>query len=281
MKKKTRAYTIVFIPEDQGKTFSIRIQKNILISIFFSIFLFIAGVVFLIYNTGVISVKLQLVHTLKSENQKLKNENKKLFLIHQKVQSIESFKSYLTRIITASSGAESVIATIPPDNGTEPSLLSDDSLDNYIGKLAHADSDSLDQQELSKTLPPGIIPVQGWVTKRFAPDSPSARGAHAGIDIAATEGSLIRSSWSGTVRDIGMDKYLGLIVTIIHPNNYLTIYGHCSQVLIAKGDHVEAGQAVALVGNTGRSSGPHLHFEVKSNGKNVDPLRFIYKNSVF
>jgi murein DD-endopeptidase MepM/ murein hydrolase activator NlpD len=67
------------------------------------------------------------------------------------------------------------------------------------------------------------------------------------------------------------------MVTIKHGYGFMTRYGHCLQVLVNKGDHVERGQTIALVGNTGRSSAPHLHYEIIKEGKNVDPQEYIIR----
>ena len=82
------------------------------------------------------------------------------------------------------------------------------------------------------------------------------------------------------VEDIINDENLGLLVTIKHDHGFMTKYGHCSQVLISKHVSVKRGQTIALVGNTGRSTAPHLHYEILKDGKNIDPAKYLFVHQV-
>lgn len=98
---------------------------------------------------------------------------------------------------------------------------------------------------------------------------------HRGIDFAASEGTPIKSVLDGTVIDAGMEGALGRIVRIQHANGLRTVYAHCSRLAVRKGDRVQQGQIIAYSGSTGRTTGPHLHFEVWQNGRHVDPINFL------
>ena len=102
---------------------------------------------------------------------------------------------------------------------------------------------------------------------------PGASTFHKGIDMAADTGTPIYASADGTVRYAGSEPGFGLYIKLSHDGGVQTLYGHCSQLLVKKGEKVKAGQIIALVGNTGRSSGSHLHFEVRIDGMAVDPLK--------
>ncbi|MDD4797364.1 MAG: peptidoglycan DD-metalloendopeptidase family protein [Eubacteriales bacterium] len=95
---------------------------------------------------------------------------------------------------------------------------------------------------------------------------------HKGVDLAAATGTKIYASRAGTVAFSGTASGYGLVVYINHAGNAQTRYGHCSKLLVKAGDKVEKGQLIALVGNTGVSTGPHCHFEVRINGTAVNPL---------
>jgi murein DD-endopeptidase MepM/ murein hydrolase activator NlpD len=97
--------------------------------------------------------------------------------------------------------------------------------------------------------------------------------AHAGLDLSGPGGTAIEASAAGVVVDAGPRGGYGLAVEIDHGSGITTFYGHASQVLVQPGQRVERGEPVALLGDTGRSTGPHLHFEVRSNGSPVDPRR--------
>jgi murein DD-endopeptidase MepM/ murein hydrolase activator NlpD len=98
---------------------------------------------------------------------------------------------------------------------------------------------------------------------------------HPGIDLAVPEGSNVRASGGGVVERAGTDSSYGLFVLLQHPSGYQTMYGHLSRVLVSRGDTVAAGQVIALSGNTGRSTAPHLHFEVRLHGRSIDPTKLV------
>ena len=98
---------------------------------------------------------------------------------------------------------------------------------------------------------------------------------HHGIDIALPQGSEIRAADNGTVYFAGANGSYGNIVKIDHGNGMQTYYAHCSRLLVSAGQRVERGEQIALVGSTGRSTGPHLHFEVIINRNSIDPSGLI------
>ncbi len=98
---------------------------------------------------------------------------------------------------------------------------------------------------------------------------------HPGIDIAVPMATPIRASGGGIVTGSGYDTVYGLFVVIDHPDGFQTVYGHASRVLVAPGDMVDAGQVIALSGSSGRSTGPHLHFEIRRDGQSIDPLSLL------
>ncbi|MBD2238846.1 peptidoglycan DD-metalloendopeptidase family protein [Aulosira sp. FACHB-113] len=101
------------------------------------------------------------------------------------------------------------------------------------------------------------------------------RRFHAGLDFAASYGSTIRAADSGTVIFAGWYGGYGKAVIIDHSNGITTLYGHTSELFVSEGQGVQRGQAIAAVGSTGLSTGPHLHFEVRRNGTPVDPASYL------
>lgn len=95
---------------------------------------------------------------------------------------------------------------------------------------------------------------------------------HAGIDIANDIGTPVRAALPGRVISAGWQSGYGYTIVIEHSNGYETLYGHLSSFAVGSGQYVRAGQTVAYMGNTGYSTGPHLHFEVHKNGKVIDPM---------
>lgn len=102
-----------------------------------------------------------------------------------------------------------------------------------------------------------------------------AQAIHNGWDMAADEGTTVFAAWSGTVIDCAYEEIGGNYIVIDHGNQIRTYYGHLSDMLVQKGQAVSAGQNIGLSGNTGKTTGPHLHFEIAQNGEPVDPALFL------
>ena len=134
-------------------------------------------------------------------------------------------------------------------------------------------------RELNKQVYPEGRPVeQGFISSYFGGRADPFTGysaIHKGIDFAAPEGTKVSSVAAGLVTFAGERPGFGQMVEINHGNGLATRYCHSEKLLVKQGDMVRKGQDVALIGSTGRSTGPHLHFEVLKNGQQVDPLRFI------
>jgi murein DD-endopeptidase MepM/ murein hydrolase activator NlpD len=134
-------------------------------------------------------------------------------------------------------------------------------------------------RELNKQVYPEGRPVQdGWISSYFGRRADPFTGysaVHKGLDFAGPAGTKVSSVAAGLVTFAGERSGFGEMVEINHGNGLATRYCHNEKVLVKQGDMVRKGQEVALMGSTGRSTGPHLHFEVLKNGTQVDPLRFI------
>jgi len=133
-------------------------------------------------------------------------------------------------------------------------------------------------RRLEMLMVPSIAPVDAPVGSGFGfrIDPFNRRAAlHTGLDFAAPIGTPIRAAAGGRVLEAERDGAYGLALQIDHGNGLVTRYGHTSQILVQPGDVVRRGQEVALVGSTGRSTGPHLHFEVLLGGVPQDPARFL------
>ncbi|WP_287265769.1 M23 family metallopeptidase [Moorena sp. SIO3A2] len=123
-----------------------------------------------------------------------------------------------------------------------------------------------------------LYPSNGSITSSFGWRRHPILGTsrfHSGIDFGASYGSTIRAADSGTVIFAGWYGGYGNTVIIDHGDSIATLYGHASRILVSKGESVKRGNAIATVGSTGFSTGPHLHFEVRKNGEPVDPTSYL------
>lgn len=127
-----------------------------------------------------------------------------------------------------------------------------------------------------KSLP--VRPVEARISSSFGWRKDPFTGKkrfHDGIDLAANEGTDVKAVMAGKVRITDDQKGYGKVVVLDHGQGFTTLYAHNKDILVKAGDWVTKGSSIAKVGSTGRSTGPHLHFEVKRDGKNLDPEKFL------
>lgn len=120
------------------------------------------------------------------------------------------------------------------------------------------------------------VPVTGRITSRFGANERVRNHTHKGIDIGAAGGTPIYAAAGGTITYSGWESGYGYLVIIDHGNGVETYYGHCSKLYVSKGQQVNAGDKIAAVGSTGNSTGNHLHFEIRLNGAQVNPQKYVY-----
>ena len=217
-------------------------------------------------------------------------------------QRIGLLQAHVTRInalgtkVVAMAGLkenEFDFSSVPPMGGADESLdhagYGDEEITRVMERLELAllekeqQLNILDELMLAKDLqeeikPSGMPVDQGWMSSKYGYRNDPFTGKrqfHSGIDFAATQGTSIFSAASGVVTKVTNKADYGLSVEVDHRNGYVTHYAHVLEVLVKKGDIVKQGQGIAKVGNTGRSTGPHLHFEVIKNGKTINPSKLL------
>jgi murein DD-endopeptidase MepM/ murein hydrolase activator NlpD len=179
-------------------------------------------------------------------------------------------------------GAES--STMPARNLT---LLEFTEMLDRLARQVDARTDQLNvlealllQNNTSRRFLPTLPPIlDGWFSSNFGyriDPFTGQRAYHEGIDFPAQVGTPIQAAASGKVVFAGVHPEYGKMVEIDHGNGLITRYAHASRLLVKEGDVIVAGQPVATVGTTGRSTGPHLHFEVRQNGVAQNPARFLH-----
>jgi hypothetical protein len=163
-------------------------------------------------------------------------------------------------------------AEIPPSSRAAETLVTTAPV--KVAKVAHvtpppaaSDDDAFVAPLKSYTIDSGF----GWRRDPFN----GRNEFHAGLDLAAPYGSTVFSAQAGKIVFAGRDKSYGLMVEIDHGDGMTTRYAHLEKILIKRGDEVDVHQQIALLGSTGRSTGPHLHYEVHVDNKLVDPRKFM------
>ena len=120
------------------------------------------------------------------------------------------------------------------------------------------------------------LPVSGTISSRYGVSSSIRSSKHTGLDIAANQGTQIKVVADGTVTCASYSGSYGYLVKVDHGNGVETWYAHTSKMYVKEGQEVKAGDVIALVGSTGNSTGPHLHFEVRINVEHVNPQNYLY-----
>lgn len=298
-----KQYTIMVIPDISGKLRRFSISEKsvkILLSVFC---LIIVTSVFLFYRHVQLSKEVIELESLRKETREQRLQ------IQQFVQKVKDFEQQMSRlerfdkklrVITSLEGSgasaqkwgvggfddrESDIST-PILSGEGKKAI--EKLNTDIDTLKNqAEMQEISFQELDEffkgqesllSSTPSIWPVRGWVTSGFGYRvSPftDRKEVHEGIDIATRMNMPVVSPADGVVVRAGRDTSYGNILEIDHGYGVVTRYGHNSRLMVNVGDKVKRGQVVAQVGNSGRSTGPHLHYEVVLNGVPVNPFRYI------
>ena len=168
--------------------------------------------------------------------------------------------------------------------GLEPSEVSQaiDQLSEELGKrenqLEVLENLVLNENLQKEVLPRGRPILKGWLSSYYGMRTHPISGRremHKGIDFAGKMGGPVIAVAKGVVVYAGKRYNYGSIVDIAHGNGYVTRYAHNSKILVSVGDTVEKGFKIAEIGSSGRSTGPHVHFEVIKNGREINPVRFI------
>jgi murein DD-endopeptidase MepM/ murein hydrolase activator NlpD len=139
-------------------------------------------------------------------------------------------------------------------------------------------SSFLNRQRSILAATPSIWPINGWITSGFgkrASPLTGEPGRHYGVDIANVVGTPIHATADGLIVYAGWQNGYGRVVVIEHGYGFSTRYGHCSSVDVKVGDEVKRGQIISYVGSSGRSTGSHLHYEVRIHGIPVDPEKYL------
>ena len=145
-------------------------------------------------------------------------------------------------------------------------------LKDYLSDDDKDKNSKLSRDDIEKLNIPDLIPVNGEyaVSQRFSEKHPA-------LDFAAAEGTEVVSAATGEVLSVYEDQYFGNVMIIDHLNEYATLYAHLATAICEPGAAVKKGETIGLVGNTGFSSAPHLHFEILKNGENIDPETILKK----
>ena len=246
-------YTLMLIPDGTENRKGIRVRQSVfktVVSIFLllqiSIFIF-----FLFYGNIIIRA---------TEADKLEKENERLVKYQYKVQLLEKNLHEARDIVTRLTELAGIDISFPeiPDDST---LFADFDKNRNVSIPRSSSTDF--------SIPSGL-PIVGFISQDFIIDDGTR--FHPGVDIACAEGLPVLATAQGEVLYADFDSTYGYKVVIRHNDSTTTVYGHNKELLVEVGDNIIAGSRVALSGNTGKSTAPHVHYELRINNEPIDPL---------
>jgi len=262
-----RSVSFLIVPEGHSRSLKFRLS-------FFTLRLLVGVLGFLLLFVIVLSVfhgkllyEVIAGKSLKQENEKLKRYNAKVVDLEKELWE---YKKFVQRVAQ--------LAGVEYQGQTETQLASySEGIPSFAEKEAEASS-TLDsimvQPDSTRHIPTGA-PIEGWITQGFSMNIPGFGAQHPGVDFAAKTGTEVKATADGKVILVGWDDTYGKLVAIDHGDGYATYYGHNSKILVNLGDAIRRGQVIALSGNTGRSSAPHLHYEIRKDDVPIDPGSFL------
>lgn len=181
------------------------------------------------------------------------------------------YKTYKKVKVKGSPGENEIVAKVTKHNGIviDKEIIEENVIEESVTEVVVKGT-----KEVPKTAATGtfLMPTRGRISSRYGMRNGRM---HRGLDIAASTGTAIKAADGGKVVYSGRRGAFGNMVEVDHGNGYVTRYAHCSSINVRVGDRVYKGQVIAKVGNTGRSTGSHLHFEVLRNGRNQNPQGFV------
>ncbi len=272
-KRQGRQLSILIIPDDGSSTREFKLGYGVLRSILVGevllVVLLILGGVFYWRSLYWESEALRLIR----DNQGFQNEMRQVGELADAVTRMKQVDRQLRAMLSPAvklpgSPISAVQTQSPALNTSEEARMT-----RTVVRAPSSGLSTTDTRLVPSSWPVGRF--DGVVTQEFVPPTGTVQKGHSGIDIAATEGAIVTATADGRVVFSGEDDLLGLVLSIDHFGAYLTRYGHNSALLIRSGEAVRKGQPVALVGTTGKSSGPHLHYEIWQQGTARNPRDFL------
>ena len=294
--------TIVFVPGGNLKVRQIGIPRILMV---FLILFFISAILFLAWGVRdywTMKQKMPLLAQLQKENtlqgEQLIILTEKINQISNKLVDLKNFDQKLKTMVNLETDDDnnqffgvggSDTTLMDPDYTIEDAhqkliRLMHQSMDDLDREVSVATADKkelveyFEQQKSLLSHTPSLWPTKGWISSRFGYRiSPftNEKEFHKGLDISTSKLSPVIAPADGVVSSIRWDAGYGKLISINHEYGLVTKYAHLEEVLVKQGESVKRGQKIALVGDTGRTTGPHLHYEVHLNGAPVNPLRYI------
>lgn len=284
-----RLYTIMIVPGTKARLLRLKVRRSVLLGLA-SIAVFgilAAGILPFIYYKAV--QKSRELAALQEENDRLRETSKEIAALRDQVANFENKATKFALMagvenLPSAQGGGGLAGVEPPDN----TLVSDEIVNLKERSSVLNDSFTLlekvyHDQSLLLASTPSIAPVRGMISYGYAwrkDPFTGQRAFHTGLDIVAPRGARVLAPADGLVTKAGREAGYGNVVYLAHGNGLTTRYAHLDGFAVRPGEEIDRGTVLGYIGNTGRSLGAHLHYEVLVNNTKVDPSQYILDDRI-
>ncbi len=271
--KNVKSLSILVVPDTPGieaASKRVTVKGLLIFSIIYTVIIFFLGF-FLLTITPVGGMILpQGTALTQNDLKKIDELNKRMFVLGKELEGLKSTNERLKYAIMLGDSAlfDSLKLEIDTLRKNSANPYSGDIFSVFNKLFFDNQSDSLHGSFFF------VKPAVGFISRGFNPDK-----GHLGVDFVEKSGSPVYAAAGGYAVFSGYTENDGYMIILAHTDDYITIYKHCSSLLKKQRDIVKQGEIIALSGNTGNTTGPHLHFEIWKNGKPLDPLKVLLNNS--
>jgi len=259
--------SVIIVPHDNAKTLNLRFSYRLLYTFSAVVAILIIALIVFVSNYGRVLYAAQQAVRLGRENKKLELQAAQIDSLKVELLNLHALSVQIKGMLGVDLSREDslLVANFSP-TAKSPAVMSDESGD-AVGVR--------EQQRMLESLP-SSWPVRGYVTREFhITGGEKSADYHPGIDIAAARNTTVKATGEGLVVTGTYDEIYGYMVEIDHGYGIYTLYGHNDRNLVKVGDRVARGDPIAFLGSTGKSTAPHLHFEIRKNGIPVDPKEYL------
>jgi len=270
-----RYVNLLVVPEGNSRSIKLRLPVGVTWLLAGTIGFLLFFVIVMSILHGRLLYEVVMGKSLKQENERLRRYNARIVELEKELREYKKFVRRVAQLAgveyPGQSEARLAYYTEGKASTEREAVLS------FPGNISTFLDSFPEQSDSLRHIPRGM-PIEGWVTQGFSMSTYGFGGEHPGVDFAARTGTEVKATADGKVVFVGWDDIYGNLVAIDHGNGYVTYYGHNSSILVRVGDIIRRGEVIALSGNTGRSSAPHLHYEIRKNEVPVDPEKFLSPN---
>ncbi len=262
-----KQFSVIVVPHDNRTTWSFRVSYRMVLVLAILLGVATVSVAAFVITYGRLAVLAQRSVVLDRDNDRLRHQLTQVDSLRVELLQLQAFSLQLKGMLglPLSPGDSLLVASISPTARSSSIKRAEE--DGGVGP---------EEQRLMLDAMPSMWPLKGYVTREFfVTGGEKSPQYHPGMDIAAARNTPVHASADGIVEASRFDESYGWVVEIDHGYGIRSVYGHNTRNLVNVGDRVARGKTIAFVGSTGKSTAPHLHFEVRENGVPVDPRKYL------